>query len=84
LQDPLRNGNLTVTEALEELNRSGSGAAKQAELYRRGEITVENAIEWITRAILRRRDMETDGWQHHAPAVKAVLEASDTDEGSPA
>ncbi len=56
-----------------EINRSGSGASKQAELYRRGEIKEEDAIEWVTRAILRQRRMETEGWQRHAPVVEAAL-----------
>ncbi len=64
---------MTVAEVLEEINRLGSGPAKQAELYRRGEITEENAIEWITKAILHRRSEPFEGWQRHAKAVEAAL-----------
>lgn len=64
---------LTADEVLAQINRPGSGAAKQAELYRRGEITEENAIEWVTCAILGRRGEGFDGWERHAPAVQAAL-----------
>jgi hypothetical protein len=64
---------LTSSEVLEELARSGSGAAKQAGLYHAGEISEENAIEWTTKAILARRQMDTSGWRRHARAVEAAL-----------
>ncbi len=64
---------LTVAEAQEEIDRSGSGAYKQAELWKAGEITTENAAEWITKAILRRRGMETGDWHRHESAVRAAL-----------
>ena len=67
-------GRLLLTdEILREINRSGSGAAKQANLYRRGEITKNNAVEWITKAILQHKGADTTGWQASAPAVEAAL-----------
>ena len=68
------NGRLLLTdEILREINRSGSGAAKQAELYRRGEITETNAVEWIAKAILRHKGANSDSWQASAPAVGDAL-----------
>jgi hypothetical protein len=64
---------LTVDSVLEEINRVGSGSAKQAELYRRGEKTKDNAVEWITKAILQRHRLSSDDWQEHAPTVEAAL-----------
>ncbi len=46
---------LTVEEALEEMERPLSGPGMQARLYRAGEINRENAIEWITCAIIYRQ-----------------------------
>jgi hypothetical protein len=64
---------LSIADVLEEMNRPDTGAAKNAELYRRGEITAENAVEWITKAVLVRRGMDAAGWERHAPAVEAAL-----------
>jgi hypothetical protein len=64
---------LTVDSVLEEINRVGSVSAVQAELYRRGEITIDHAVEWITKAILQRHRLSSDHWQQHAPAVEAAL-----------
>jgi hypothetical protein len=64
---------LTVSEALSEINTSGTGAALNAENYRKGELGEESAIEYTTKAILHRRGRDTGGWQHHAPAVRAAL-----------
>ena len=46
---------LTVEEALKEMERPLSGSGIQARLYRAGEITRENAIKWVTCAIIYRR-----------------------------
>ncbi len=64
---------LTVGEALQEINRRDSGPAKNAELYRRGELSREKAIEYTTCAILYRRGEPFEGWRRHAPAVEVVL-----------
>jgi hypothetical protein len=66
----------TLGEIVEEINVPNTGAAMQAELYGRGAITKENAIEWIMKAILVRRGMNTSGWRQHAPAVEAALTRS--------
>lgn len=66
-------GALTVREALSEINTSGTGAALNAANYRKGELGEESAIEYTTKAILRRRGRNAGGWQHHAPAVRAAL-----------
>jgi hypothetical protein len=64
---------LTVDLALEEINRAGSGPARQAEAYRRGEITKPEAVEQITKAILQGRRLDATDWLKHAPAVEAAL-----------
>jgi hypothetical protein len=69
----VQHATLTVGEVVEELNVPNTGAAMQAELYRRHSITKENAIEWITKAILVRRGIDTSGWRGHAPAVESAL-----------
>ncbi len=64
---------LTVSEVLAEINRWGSGPAKNAELYRRGELSKEKAVEYVTCAILHRRGDNFAGWRAHAPTVRAAL-----------
>jgi hypothetical protein len=69
-----RDAALTVGEALDEINTPKTGAAMQAACYLRNEITKENAIRWITCAIMRRRGESFEGWQRHAPKIEAALE----------
>ncbi len=64
---------LTVAEAATEINRPGSGAYINTQLYRRGEITEEDAVRWITCAILHRRKESFENWRRHAPAVRKAL-----------
>jgi hypothetical protein len=64
---------LTVDLALEEINRAGSGPARKAEAYRRGEITKPDAVERITKAILQGRGLDATDWLKHALAVEAAL-----------
>ena len=64
---------LTVDLVLKKINRAGSSPAKQAKRYWRGEITKDNAVEGITRAILQGHDLSSDNWKKHAPAVEAAL-----------
>ncbi len=64
---------LTVSEVLAEVNRRGSGAAKNVELYRRGELSEKMATEYVTCAILYRRGDSFELWKHHAPAVRKAL-----------
>lgn len=64
---------LTVSEALAEIYRGGSGAGKNAELYRRGELSKERAVEYVTCAILHRRGESFEVSRHHAPAVRKAL-----------
>jgi hypothetical protein len=64
---------LTVSEVEAEMNRRDSGASKNVELYRRGALSREKAIEYITCAILHRRGAPFEGWRRHAPAVEAAL-----------
>lgn len=64
---------LTVSEVLAEINHDGSGAAKNADLYRRGELSEENAVRYTTCAILHRRRESFEVWEHHAPAVRKAL-----------
>ena len=64
---------LTLQEALAEINREGSGPAKNAELYRRGQLSEEKAVEYVTCAILARRGASFTGWRRYAPAVRKAL-----------
>ena len=64
---------ITVSEVEAEMNRCGSGASKNLELYQRGALSRERAIEYITCAILHRRGAPFEGWRRHAPAVEAAL-----------
>jgi hypothetical protein len=64
---------LTLQEALAEINRQSSGPAKNAELYRRGQLSEEKAVEYVTCAILSRRGASFAGWRAHAPTVRAAL-----------
>jgi len=70
----VRDETLTVGEALEEINTPNTGAAIQAACYLRGEITKENAIEWITCAIMHRLGESFEGWERYAPAAEAAFE----------
>lgn len=63
----------TVSEILREINDPRTGPGKNTELYRRGELSEENAVKWVTCAILWRRGQSFDVWKHHAPAVKKAL-----------
>jgi hypothetical protein len=64
---------LTLQEALAEINRPGSGPAKNAELYRRGQLSKEKAVEYVTCAILARHWASFTGWRRYAPAVRKAL-----------
>jgi hypothetical protein len=64
---------LTVSEVLAEMNRWGSGAGKNAELYRRGELLEEKTVEYVACAILARRRESFEVWRHHALAVRKAL-----------
>jgi hypothetical protein len=64
---------LTLREVLAEINHQGSGPAKNAELYRRGELSEDKAVEYVTCAILRRRGVGFEGWRVHALTVRAAL-----------
>src|SRR5215218_6846641 len=64
---------LTVSEALAEIGGWGTGARRNAELYRRGELSEEKAVEYVTCAILARRGISFAGWRRHAPSVRKAL-----------
>jgi len=64
---------ITVSEALAEIDGWGTGASGNAELYRRGELSEEMAVEYVTCAILARRGTSFAGWRRHAPAVRMAL-----------
>src|SRR5215218_5226321 len=64
---------LTVSEALAEIGGWGTGASRNAELYRRGELSEEKAVEYVTCAILARRGSSFRDWKRHAPAVRKAL-----------
>jgi hypothetical protein len=69
----VRHATFTVGEVVEEISNPRTGAAIQAEHYRRRSVTKENAIEWITKAMLVRRGKDTSDWRRHAPAVESAL-----------
>jgi hypothetical protein len=64
---------LTVSEALAEISGWGTGANRNADLYRRGELSDEKAVEYVTCAILARRGASFRDWKRHAPAVRKAL-----------
>jgi hypothetical protein len=64
---------LTLQEALSAINSQGSGPAKNAELYRRGELPEGKAVEYVTCAILHCRGEGFEGWRAYAPTVRAAL-----------
>src|SRR5215216_2142827 len=64
---------LTVSEALAEVGGWGTGARRNAELYHRGELSEEKAVEYVTCAILARRGASFAGWRRYAPAVREAL-----------
>jgi hypothetical protein len=64
---------LTLREVLSEINHPDSGPAKNAELYRRGELSEEKAVEYVACAILHRRGRSFEGWRVLAPTVRAAL-----------
>lgn len=64
---------LTVSEALAEINRRGSGAGKNTELYRRGELSEETAVEYVTCSILHIWGESFNVWKRNAPAVRKAL-----------
>jgi len=64
---------LTVSEALAEISGWGTGASRNAALYRRGELSEEKAVEYVACAILARRGASFKGWKRHAPAVRKAL-----------
>jgi hypothetical protein len=78
-EDTLLNGTstngsrLTAAQVLKEINRPESVAAKNARLYRRGGLSEEKAIEYITCAVLDHRGESLEGWERHAPVVEAAL-----------
>ncbi len=63
---------LTAAMVLAELGRSGSGPAKAAAAYL--EKPNHERLGYVVRAVLFARKMPADDWEHHAPAVEAVLE----------
>jgi AAA domain len=71
---------LTVVEVLEEIARPGSEAGQGVELLRNGEIGEEDAVEWITKAILHRRSESWAGWEQHAAATREALERRERDD----
>jgi hypothetical protein len=63
----------SAEDVVGEIIRPTSGAGINFRLYRAGEITRENAVQWITCAILHRRDVPFYDWRQYAPAVEAAL-----------
>ena len=62
-----------MQEALAEINHQDSGPAKNAELYRRGQLSEEKAVEYVACAILARRGASFAGWRRLAPTVRKAL-----------
>jgi hypothetical protein len=72
---------LTVSEVLEEIVNPSSEAGRGVELLRNGEIGQEEAVEWITKAILHRRSGSWAGWERHASATREALRQKEHDDG---
>ena len=60
---------LSVEEVLEELRTDGSGPQKTARTYLAG----ETRLEYVARAVLFARGMDTEGWKEFAPVVEEAL-----------
>jgi hypothetical protein len=71
--DKRRTRPLTENEILHALNRRGSPAFEQAELYRGGRLAKEEAVEAVARTILKDNGSDDADWRASAPAVEAVL-----------
>jgi hypothetical protein len=71
--DKRRTRPLTENEILGALNRRGSPAFEQAELYRGGRLAKEEAVEAVARTILKDNGSDDADWRASAPAVEAVL-----------
>jgi len=71
--DDVHRERLTAVEALEEIAYPGSEAGQGVELLRSGEIGEEEAVEWITKAILHDRSGSWVGWERHASATREAL-----------
>ena len=55
------------------MNRRDSPAFEQAELYRCGELGLEDAVEAVTKTILKNSGPDGADWRDSASAVEAVL-----------
>lgn len=64
---------LLESEILREMNRPGCPAFEQAGLYRSGELGKAEAVESVTRTILKNNGVALEGWRVSAPAVEAAL-----------
>jgi hypothetical protein len=63
---------LSVTEVGAETSRSKSGPALALKTYL--EKPTEERLEWLTKAVLKIRGMDTSDWRLHALAVKEAAE----------
>ncbi|MBA3474387.1 MAG: AAA family ATPase [Rubrobacter sp.] len=63
---------LSVSEVAAEMSRSESGPALALGTYL--EKPTEERLEWLTKAVLKVRGMDTTDWKRHAEAVRAAAE----------
>ena len=68
-----RPRSLLEDEILREMNQPDSPAFEQAELYRSGQMGKDEAVESVTKAILRSNGTDERHWRTSAPAVEAAL-----------
>jgi hypothetical protein len=61
-------GTLSVEVVTSETRRSKSGPALALGTYL--EKPTEERLEWLTKAILTSRGMDTSGWERHAGTVR--------------
>lgn len=61
---------LAVEDALAEMKVSGSGPARIAAVYARG----QTRFKYLVRAVLDARGLDADDWEHHVPVVAAAFE----------
>jgi hypothetical protein len=62
-------GRIDVPDVIAEFDRAGSGPAKIAATYLAG----DTKLDYVVRAVLFAKGIDTDGWQRHAPTVEAAL-----------
>jgi putative DNA primase/helicase len=64
-----RSARFSVGHVLEELGKEGSGPRKTANTYVAG----DTKLEYVVKAVLLARGMDTERWEQHTPVVEEAL-----------